>query len=309
MNNVLLLLFWPVALLLCLSLCEPPALPSSPIVVVYYSVEWPLWSLFNPSRALCYACSNSRRSLRDNCFSRCAWWIALRLSFTAELNKVCCTFVHYTRSRATLTSSRCVSSGCKLTFWSCIKVTYYNSCGMRNTTLSPRRPIRAVRPIRWINVLGSIGGSNWTTVPTYGISNPRAATSVQTKTHRSRLVTYLCIAWRFCIFICPCNANTAIYELWILLHLVLLFFCTFVSLSETVVVVVVAVMLSLVSSLPIAAQLVLLLMLGLKSTLCSASCNHYTLAQVMTYTNTFCVLCCIKNYTNRSSFYEARVKA
>jgi len=52
----------------------------------------------------------------------------------------------------------------------------------RRTYARPLRPARAVLPQRCEKALGSDGGSNWITTSTFGISSPRAATSVVRRT-------------------------------------------------------------------------------------------------------------------------------
>lgn len=55
---------------------------------------------------------------------------------------------------------------------------YSISLPTRNAYARPLLPARAVLPQRCENALGSMGGSNWTTTSTCGISSPLAATSV-----------------------------------------------------------------------------------------------------------------------------------
>ena len=53
---------------------------------------------------------------------------------------------------------------------------------LTKTQVEPSLPPRAVRPVRWTKSFGEDGQSKWMTVFTAGISRPRAATSVTTRT-------------------------------------------------------------------------------------------------------------------------------
>lgn len=71
------------------------------------------------------------------------------------------------------------SNGLTGVFRTSRKETYSSSLpGWRKMTLNPLRPARPARPQRWRNTFGSLGGSIWITRSTWGMSRPRAATSV-----------------------------------------------------------------------------------------------------------------------------------
>ena len=59
------------------------------------------------------------------------------------------------------------------------------SHGLKNSSADPALPLLAVRPTRWTYSVVSDGASYWTIQSTFGISNPLAATSVQSNTPKS----------------------------------------------------------------------------------------------------------------------------
>jgi len=60
--------------------------------------------------------------------------------------------------------------------------TLFSSCSETKLTAMPPRPARAVRPTRCVYTSASSGRSQFTTIATSAISNPRAPTSVDTST-------------------------------------------------------------------------------------------------------------------------------
>ena len=93
----------------------------------------------------------------------------------------------------------------------CKNSTYPSSRPACSITIArPERPARAVRPQRWWNTLGSLGGSYCTTTSTSGRSKPRAATSVHSSTFMRASATpasSLSPCWRFA---CANAANVAV---------------------------------------------------------------------------------------------------
>ena len=87
--------------------------------------------------------------------------------------------------------------------------TYDDSCGDRNSSALPSRPIRAVRPTLCTNAAGSCGASNWTTQSTPGMSKPLAATSVHSKHPPAPDANRASACSRCDCFILPCNATTS----------------------------------------------------------------------------------------------------
>mmetsp|Transcript_33016 Transcript_33016/g.81239 ORF Transcript_33016/g.81239 Transcript_33016/m.81239 type:complete len:289 (+) Transcript_33016:215-1081(+) len=191
-----------------------------PAAMANSSVVWPLWEVSSErwrsspcpaslasaaaSTSVGFAPSSSSPAPSGASSSSLA---ASRNSFAAPL------LTARTCSMTILAAAATISAGCGGEMRMNLKPplrsmlgTAHSERGVHSVTLMPVAPARPVRPLRWMYVSASLGGSHCTTISTPVMSRPRAATSVATSVWNLLARNPASTTSRWAWLMSPCSA-------------------------------------------------------------------------------------------------------